>query len=229
MPHARRSVADTSCVGRIAVGAAGWRSAGRRSPGAWRARSSSGVERRAGAGRCSMRDDVAQLVRGTSGRCPSRRAAPRSRRRRRRTRSASSSRQRRSSLAGYSCAGVRPRSARGGLAARRRAPPAPRTAFCSAASKVRSIAITSPVAFICVPSARSASGNLSNGQRGILTTHVVERRLEGGGRLARHRVGDLVQPHADGDLGRDARDRDSRSPCEASAEERLTRGLTSMT
>ncbi len=45
-----------------------------------------------------------------------------------------------------------------------------RTAFRSAASNVRSIAITSPVAFICVPIRRSPSGNLSNGQRGILTT-----------------------------------------------------------
>ena len=45
-----------------------------------------------------------------------------------------------------------------------------RTAFCNAASNVRSIAITSPVAFICVPSDRSPAPNLSNGQRGIFTT-----------------------------------------------------------
>ena len=45
-----------------------------------------------------------------------------------------------------------------------------RTAFCSAASNERSIAITSPVAFICVPSDRSPAPNLSNGQRGIFTT-----------------------------------------------------------
>ena len=45
-----------------------------------------------------------------------------------------------------------------------------RTAFVSAPSKVRSMAITSPVAFICVPSWRSPSANLSNGQRGIFTT-----------------------------------------------------------
>ena len=45
-----------------------------------------------------------------------------------------------------------------------------RTAFCRAASKVRSMAITSPVAFICVPSWRSPEANLSKGQRGILTT-----------------------------------------------------------
>ena len=45
-----------------------------------------------------------------------------------------------------------------------------RIAFCSAASKLRSIAMTSPVAFICVPIWRSPNWNLSKGQRGILTT-----------------------------------------------------------
>ena len=45
-----------------------------------------------------------------------------------------------------------------------------RSAFWSAASKVRSAAITSPVAFICVPRLRSPAGNLSKGQRGIFTT-----------------------------------------------------------
>ena len=51
-------------------------------------------------------------------------------------------------------------------------PPAPfdTTAFISAASKLPAIAITSPVAFICVPSARSAKINLSNGHLGSLTT-----------------------------------------------------------
>ncbi len=39
-----------------------------------------------------------------------------------------------------------------------------------ACSKVRSIAITSPVDFIWVLRVRSALGNLSKGQRGILTT-----------------------------------------------------------
>jgi hypothetical protein len=32
------------------------------------------------------------------------------------------------------------------------------------------MAITSPVAFICVPMLRSPKGNLSKGQRGIFTT-----------------------------------------------------------
>ena len=45
-----------------------------------------------------------------------------------------------------------------------------RTAFWIAASKQRSMAITSPVAFIWVPRLRSPEANLSNGQRGILTT-----------------------------------------------------------
>ena len=45
-----------------------------------------------------------------------------------------------------------------------------RTAFWNAASNDLSMAITSPVAFICVVTVRSPLGNLSNGQRGILTT-----------------------------------------------------------
>ena len=45
-----------------------------------------------------------------------------------------------------------------------------RMALISAASNVRSSAITSPVDAICVPRRLSPAGNLSNGQRGILTT-----------------------------------------------------------
>ena len=45
-----------------------------------------------------------------------------------------------------------------------------RIALSIAASKERSIAITSPVDFIWVVSRRSPSGNLSKGQRGIFTT-----------------------------------------------------------
>ena len=55
-------------------------------------------------------------------------------------------------------------------AARRRPARGPRSALLSAAPKVRSIAITSPVAFIWLPRLRSAVGNLSNGKRGSLTT-----------------------------------------------------------
>ena len=138
---------------------------------------------RAGAAPCAR---CCAAWRGTSGRCPSRAC------------SASIAPSPRRSAAHRAPRGAR-RSARDRLRSLRRRSPSSRRlpsagrgcatsseriAFCSAASKVRSIAITSPVAFICVPSARSASGNLSNGQRGILTTHVVQRRLEGGHGLA---------------------------------------------
>ena len=57
---------------------------------------------------------------------------------------------------------------------RPRSPCAPtsreRIAFWRADSNVRPMAITSPVAFICVPTVRSAVTNLSKGQRGIFTT-----------------------------------------------------------
>ena len=45
-----------------------------------------------------------------------------------------------------------------------------RTALSSAGPNSRSMAIASPVAFIWTPRSRSASGNLSNGQRGTFTT-----------------------------------------------------------
>ena len=45
-----------------------------------------------------------------------------------------------------------------------------RTALSIAGPNSRSMAIASPVAFICTPRLRSADGNLSNGQRGSLTT-----------------------------------------------------------
>ena len=85
-----------------------------------------------------------------------------------------------------------------------------RTAFCSAASKLRSIAITSPVAFICVPICAVAEGELVEGPARDLHHAVVQRRLEGRRRALRHRVRDLVQALADGDLRRDARDRVAR-------------------
>lgn len=47
---------------------------------------------------------------------------------------------------------------------------ATRTALRRLSSKVLPTLITSPVAFICVPSLLSASANLSNGKRGILVT-----------------------------------------------------------
>jgi hypothetical protein len=45
-----------------------------------------------------------------------------------------------------------------------------RSAFNSDSSKVRPIAMASPVDFIAVPSVKSVSGNLSIGHRGILVT-----------------------------------------------------------
>ena len=47
---------------------------------------------------------------------------------------------------------------------------APRTAFMRAISKLGPMAMTSPVAFIWVPSFREASANLSKGHLGIFTT-----------------------------------------------------------
>ena len=47
---------------------------------------------------------------------------------------------------------------------------APRTAFISACSTFTPIAITSPVAFICVPRVRLPYTNLSNGHFGIFAT-----------------------------------------------------------
>ena len=47
---------------------------------------------------------------------------------------------------------------------------APRTAFMSAAGKDGAIAMTSPVAFICVPSLREEPRSLSNGHLGSFTT-----------------------------------------------------------
>ena len=47
---------------------------------------------------------------------------------------------------------------------------APRTAFISAISKQGAMAMTSPVAFIWVPSLRLAPANFSKGHLGNLTT-----------------------------------------------------------
>ena len=47
---------------------------------------------------------------------------------------------------------------------------APRIAFIRAAGNDGAIAITSPVAFICVPSVREEPWSLSNGHFGSLTT-----------------------------------------------------------
>ena len=69
------------------------------------------------------------------------------------------------------------------------------------------MAITSPVDFICVPSRRSASREFVERPARDLDDAVVERRLERRAGLARHRVGNLVEPPPGGDLRRDPRDR----------------------
>jgi hypothetical protein len=84
-------------------------------------------------------------------------------------RNAASSTHNRSSVAGMSSGNVSPQS-RCSQRIVRLPSSSERTAFCSAASNVRSIAMTSPVAFIWVPRRRSPNSNLSKGQRGIFTT-----------------------------------------------------------
>src|SRR5262249_52262797 len=57
-----------------------------------------------------------------------------------------------------------------------------------------------------------------------LDDHIVQRRLEGGHRLAGHLVADLVQPPADGDLRRDPRDGIAsrlRGQCRATGDTRI--------
>ena len=93
---------------------------------------------------------------------------------------------------------------------------------------VRPIAMTSPVAFICVPSRRTALGELVKREARHLGDDVVERRLKAGVACWRS-DDDLIQRHAHGDLRATRVQSDSRSPCWRRAEERDTRGLTSMT
>ena len=81
-----------------------------------------------------------------------------------------------------------------------------RSALRALSLNVRPMAITSPTDFICVVSVASASGNFSKAKRGILVTHVVDRRLEAGRRLARDVVRELVERVADGELGGDLGD-----------------------
>ncbi len=63
------------------------------------------------------------------------------------------------------------------------------------------MAMTSPVAFIWVPSVRLAVDELVKGPLGNLHHHVVQRRLKAGAGLAGDGVFDLVQGVAQGDLG----------------------------
>ena len=145
------------------------RSARRRSPGASPAQQQVGVSGSASRRR-SMRDDALQLVEeprvdAAAARAASSAVTPR--------RSAAISAHRRSRSVGatrslQASASVQARVFPEQVLARRSRASAPPSA--APPRSVRSIAMTSPVAFICVPSVRSPTANLSNGQRGILTT-----------------------------------------------------------
>ena len=83
-----------------------------------------------------------------------------------------------------------------------------RTALRSAGPNSRSIAIASPVAFICTPERAVGVRELVERPARQLDDDVVDRRLEGGGvPIAGRRVRQLVQPLAQADQGRQPRDR----------------------
>ena len=90
------------------------------------------------------------------------------------------------------------------------------------------MAIASPTLFICVFSVGSACGKFLEGKARNLGDDVINGRLEAGRGFARDVVVDFVEQIADGEFGGDFRDRESRWPCDASAEERETRGFISM-
>ncbi len=71
-------------------------------------------------------------------------------------------------------------------------------------------------------------GEFFEGEPRDLGHHVIDRRLEAGHRFAGDVVGQFVQPVADGQLGGDLGDGETRGLA-ASALERLTRGFISMT
>ena len=96
-------------------------------------------------------------------------------------------------------------------------------------SRVRPMAITSPVAFIWVPSRGRPSENLSKGQRGNLDDHIIEGGFKAGEGLSGHRVEDLVQAIADRRSWPPPGRWDTPSPWRPGRLERLTRGFTSMT
>ena len=88
-------------------------------------------------------------------------------------------------------------------------PRSPRRARLSSAlsSKLGPIAMTSPVAFICVPSVRSGVAEFIERPFREFDDDVVERRLEAGAGLAGDVVFDLVERVAERDLRRDLGDR----------------------
>ena len=105
----------------------------------------------------------------------------------------------------------------------------PRNAFCRDSWKVRPIAMTSPTDFICVVSRSLVPGNFSNVKRGNLGHDVVDRGLERRRRrTARDVILQLVQRVADQPAWQRPSQSGNRSPLDASADDRDTRGFISM-
>ena len=84
-----------------------------------------------------------------------------------------------------------------------------RIAFTNACLKVRPIDIASPTDCIEVCSTPLGAGELLEGEARPLDHHVVDRRLEGGRRLARDVVVDLLQRVAHRQPGGDLGDREA--------------------
>ena len=69
------------------------------------------------------------------------------------------------------------------------------------------MAMTSPTDFMAVVSVGGSAGELLEGKARDLGDHIVDGRLEGGGRgAAGDVIGQFVQRVADGELGRDLGD-----------------------
>ena len=132
---------------------------------------------------------------------------------------------------------VRARATPGGSAAPRRNRQASgcasssreRSALPNAWPNVRPIAITSPTDFMWVESVGVDARELLEREPRPLDDHVVERRLEAGGRGAGDVVGDLVERVADGQARGDLGDREAGRLRRQRADERDTRGFISMT
>ena len=161
----------------------GPRAGRRRTHGAWPAAAAcaSASARRARRGRSRR---AAPAGRRTTGRCrsPSDTSAPVAP-----ARIASSTRCSRPRAAACAASSVLGLVAPGRRASRSSAPlrSSDRNAFCSASVKLRPIAIASPTLFMCVVRIGSAAGELLEREPRHLDDHVVERRLEARGRLAR--------------------------------------------
>ena len=94
--------------------------------------------------------------------------------------------------------------------------------------KVMPIAITSPVAFICVPRVFFAYTNLSKGHLGNFYNYIVQSRFKTSICLPCNLIDNLIQCISDSNFSRYFSNRIT-GCFEASAEERLTLGFTSIT